>query len=1103
MEAKNFLKKLEEWFYWFWLVKYKLTILLTLLVILYWLISAYTIKKESQPDIKYWLISIVTVQVWVNPVDIDNSITQKIETEIKDVDWIKKITSNSRLGVSSVVVEFQNWIEISKALNDIKDKVDKVNLPNDAEDPLVEDIWTNVNIMYKAVFYWDDKQFPKDKLIDLVENLKKEVEWKWWINKFEIDWWSDFDWYILIDKDKLETIWLNIQDIGWLITSFSKNYPIWNYKIWDLNYDFRIEWENNTLKEFLEIPIKNWENNIIKLKDISQIRREYDNDSIEKIWFYNKFWYNAITANLEKTDWANVFNSAKTSKLLLEEKLKEAKYQWLNVSYMQDLSEEISKDFKDLRSNLIQTLLIVFIVLIIFSWFKEAFVALTLLPMAFLSTFALLNFLWLSLNFLTNFSFILALWIAIDTTIVIIEWTSHKIRQWFSVKNAILLSIYDYKRPLISWTATTLVALAPMMFLPWIMWKYLAYIPITLFWVLTFALIYSLTLNSWIFYVLYKDKKYYENKHDDELSDYEKEIVEQDRIWKTLINQENIWIRTKVLDRMWVVYNLIMRHFLKTRFIRLSIIFWSILSVILSIFVLSQWIWFELFPSWDNNRLDMSIEWKKWTDTKIMWNLLSDIENNLSKYQEIEEYTITVQDEIISIAIELYDKKERIKKNQLDSFQLEEKLLENLNYLNQIGYNVESKVLKWWPPQESQVWIKLIADDNQKFKQLINISKDFEKFFTDYNWLKNITNSSTDNPWQFVFDIKKDELIKLWLNPWQIISEIVWAINWINVWSINVNWEDRNIKIKFQQFDEKLIPSEFLNMSINTTKWKIKLSEILDYKIDNSIDTILREDTNITINVWADIENDFKMENWKKLQVSDVETKLDEFTKKYNFPNWITFSKWWENQENSDLIVATLTSFWIAVFLIFTILVLQFNSFAQPLIIIFVIYMWILWANLWLYLTWNPYSLPFWIWFVSLTWIIVNDAILLVDTINRKLSKMQDKLKWIIASWRERVEPILVTTLTTVGWVLPLAFQDIFWAWLAYTIVFWLLTWTVVTLFVVPILYYECFVEWWLYKRLFYGFFSWIFKFIIKYYKILILILLVIAIWFAINYFFK
>jgi len=115
-------------------------------------------------------------------------------------------------------------------------------------------------------------------------------------------------------------------------------------------------------------------------------------------------------------------------------------------------------------------------------------------------------------------------------------------------------------------------------------------------------------------------------------------------------------------------------------------------------------------------------------------------------------------------------------------------------------------------------------------------------------------------------------------------------------------------------------------------------------------------------------------------------------------------------------------------------------------------------------------SMTFAIWFIALTWVVVNDAIILLDRINRNLDRLvrnawdkvlvlDDYVEALVAAGRSRLQPIIVTTITTLFWVLPLALQDAFWAWLGYTIIFGLFAGSFMTLFIIPALYYTIYLR--------------------------------------------
>lgn len=1059
---------LDKWFFGFWVNNIRVSFLLIFLILFAWIFSVYSIPKESSPDVKFGIINISVSYPWVNPIDMDNLITQKIETEIKDIEWIKKISSASSVWFTSITVELDTWVDTRILLTDIKDKVDNLTLPSDAKEPNVTEISTNSSLMYEVLLYWDNKEFDSFTLTQKAILLKNKLEWKYGISNIDIwsawdmrmwsksSWQDDYQIKVLLDKSKIELLWLSINNISTLIKINNKDTPIWNFSVWELNYDFRFEWELSDINELKNITIRdNWITQV-KLSDIADFSFEYPSKEIRKIWGFNKNTLNYISLSFNKSKWLSIFKASKDSKTELEKIINNnSLFEWLKVSYSKDMGVNILEDYEKLSNTAISTVILVFLTIIFFVWLREWIIAIILIPLSFLITFIVLNFLWLSLNFLTNFSLVLTLWIAIDTVIVIIEWASEKMKLWYSRRNSILIAVRDFKSPLISWTLTTLCAFLPLMFLPWVIWKFLSFIPITVFSTLLAALVLSLTLSSALFLVLTKSKKDYhiDLRVEKNLRDSDRELLEIDRLNKISRNREVYTFREKLLEKLSIFYEKSLALILSSSVFKYIFVFAPIWLLILSFIFLSPKIWFVLFPSSDNWVLNISVDWKTWLNEEYMSKYLTYIDQSLSKVEEVKVYYTTVSKNNIGVYIDLLDKKYRSENWLKNIFEVEELINEKLSILKSQWLDVSVSAQKWWPPTWSAIWIKLVSDSASKFDTLKKVSDDFEDYLKSLKWTKNVISTSSDSPWQFVFTFNNDKLSNIWLNQNDIISELYFYTNWIKSWSIKSEYEDNEIVVLLKDFQDSLTPENIENLIINTKVWNIRVWDFVKYEFKKSVDLITREKWNIVISVWSEVE--------KWFLPTDIQPLLDKFALQYNFPDWIYFVKSWESQENMDLIISTFISLFISIFLIFSILVLQFNSFKQPIIILYSIVLALLWVNVWLYLTWNPYSMPFGIWFVALTWVVVNDAIILIDKMNRSLINIEKNndlninyLEMIIISWKTRLQPIIVTTLTTIFWVLPLAMQDEFWAWLWYTIIFWLMVWSFMTLYVIPILYY-------------------------------------------------
>ncbi len=1046
--------ELEKGFFWFFVKKYRVSLLLTFLLIFYWAFSLAYIPKESAPDIKFWIIWINTIYTWVNPTDIDDLITDKIEKEIKDIEWIKKISSTSSLWISSITVELETWVNTKNLLVDIKDKVEKVKLPDDAEEPVVNELSSNNELLTWLFLFWEKDKITREELFDKAIYLREKLEWKNNITDIDITPNPEYEILISLDKTKIENLGISISSISQVVRNYNKNTPLWSYNIWDLVYDYRISWERKNIEEIKKIPVISslWET--ITLQDIAEIKRDYKSkDIVNELWFFEKNWYYYVSLTINKKAKVSIFSTSNKFKTNLKDIFSTPEFKNIKYEFVNDLASEIIKDYKDLAKNWITTLFLVFLMLFIFLWFKEAIIATLLVSLAFFVTFIVLYQFWFSLNFLTNFSLLLTLWIALDTIIVVVEWASDKARIWYTPKIAVLLAIKEYYKPLISWTATTLVVFLPMMFLPWIMWKFLSYIPITIFITLLAWLILSLTLNSAIFMKLFRNKSYFipSKNQESTLNLEQKQLLEQDRIWKIQKDNKNWWFRYKLFWFLDNLYYKVLKNNVDKKFFRIIVIFVPLIFTILSLKYISPQLWFTLFPASDNTRINISVETKVWANTDFSKTYLKDIIPIVSSVKEVKIWSVKIEQNQIDITMELFDKSYRDRNLLKNSFEVEKELNQKFIALQQKWLKVEAKVQKWWPPSSSPIWIKLEALNNTYFDDLVLTSKDFEKFLSSVSWTKNVSTTSKDTPWQFIFKINEEKISSLWLTPNDILNEIFFMSSWISAWVIKWDYDDIDVKVKISDFENgNLSVYDIMSLNIKTSIWKIFIRDVLTYQVLPSISSISREDWKIVIKVESDLEN--------AKDTPFIQQKLQEYASSYKFPTWISFSAWGENEENKDLIISTLTSFVIAIFLIFTILVLQFNSYLQPAIILYTIVLAILWVNIWLYITWNPYSMPFAIWFIALTWIVVNNAIILIDKININLEKWMNRIEAVAESWRSRLRPILLTTLTTVFWILPLAMQDEFWAWLWYTIIFWLTFSTFLTLFVIPVMYYSLFL---------------------------------------------
>lgn len=299
------------------------------------------------------------------------------------------------------------------------------------------------------------------------------------------------------------------------------------------------------------------------------------------------------------------------------------------------------------------------------------------------------------MNFLTNFSLILSFGIAIDTIIVIVQAASMKLRIGYDPKTAIALALREYAIPIISGVSTTIVVFIPMMVLPGIMGKFLAYIPVTIFGVLASGLIFALTINSALYLLMVRPKKtYIEN---DGLLEYasreEKELLALERIGKTPITEEKVGIRTRILFALIQRYRKTLSYFLSKAYLRKIAIFSPLVFFMFGIMFLMPRLGFELFPADDNNIMTFSITGPVGTHTESMHAMIGDLTPIFANIPEIDRTSVVTTGNQVSGTIELIDKNTRKSLGQRDLFTLETIIADRLKPLLSKGLKVSTDTL--------------------------------------------------------------------------------------------------------------------------------------------------------------------------------------------------------------------------------------------------------------------------------------------------------------------------------------------------------------------------------------------------------------------------
>lgn len=674
------------------------------------------------------------------------------------------------------------------------------------------------------------------------------------------------------------------------------------------------------------------------------------------------------------------------------------------------------------------TLTFIFIILFLALSYKEALISLIAVPLTFFITFFVLYIRGDTINSLTLFSLVLSLGLLVDTFIVIMEGIFDNLRKGYRALDASLLSVAIFRKPLLSGVLTTVSAFVPMLLVSGILGEYLKVLPNTIAVTLLSSLFVSLVIVPAIASVMLKQKKAKSKKRQESLME------------KFLTNRLKAW------------YGKSVDNFLKKRKIKVRFTIILILGFAISLgLLITGRIPVKLFPNVDIDFTFIDIELPIGTDLDTTDEAVQKVENYFYTRPEIKNFVTTIgrtssfgfssggsnSDHLANIRINFVDEKDRDKK----SFDISDDYRNELKVFD--GVNITVRDFTGGPPTGAPIEVRI------KGPELSTISMIESQLITILNDTEGVIDIESDeniSPAEFAFVLDRDALGRSGLTVGEVSSFLRSAIFGVTATKVTLEGEDIDVVVKL---DDEAVNNvdDIKNLSITNNRGEnIKLARLADFTLSPSLAAIRHRDLDRTVSVRTGLEKGFTPTK----VVPEVEKKL----KETRIPKGYIVNFGGEVED----IQQSFTELWyamiVAVLLIMTILILQFNSFKTPLTIFFTLPLMLIGVVIGMLILRLPFSFSTFIGIVALGGIVVNDAIVLIDKANQNVNERKMPFrKAVTEAGVSRLQPIILTTVTTVIGVIPLAVADEFWYGLSTAIAFGLTFATILTLYVVPMFF--------------------------------------------------
>ena len=1091
--------------------------LLTGVIILFGILSYKSLPKELFPEIVLPTVLVRTIYPGNPPLDIENLITRPIEKEVESVKGVKEITSTSTQDASLIFVEFNTDVDIKVALQEVKDAVDKSKseLPNDLlQDPLVEDIdfseFPIININLSGDFSIEELKGYGEYLEDKIEAIPE-------ISKVEIRGVDDREIKINVDLLKLEAYALTFDDIEFAIAQENVSISGGEIKLGDTRRSVRTVGEFESIEDLEGIIIKRDGQVVVYLSDVADVIDGYE----EPQTFTRLNDQPVVSVQVIKKSGENLLSATDNIFAILDQASSSGAIPAdMSVTLTNDQSETIRNQLSNLENSMIMGVIFVILVLFYFLGTRNALFVGLAIPMSMFLSFIILAALGYKINLIVLFSLILALGLLVDNAIVVVENIYRYVDLGYEPFDAARLAVGEIAYPIITSTSTTIAAFLPLAFWGGMTGEFMKNLPITLIIVLTSSLFVALIIVpvfSATFIRVGPDRKnnmpnvkkgllisgiliiigvlfYLGNRN--VMGSLSVIFGVMGLLNAAFFRKAEQWFQNVFLLWLENFYLRVLKFALK----RYNPIFFFVGTIFLLIFTIAFFSMRDVnvtfFPDNEPAYINVITEMPIGTDVTATNTFIYELENDISAI--IEPYDNIIKSVLTTVGVG---------NDQFESGNVPHKALTTVSFVeyefrkgiitsdimrqmsDQLLYKYPGVILSIekddsGPPAGDPISLEIIGDD---FDGLLLLTDSILRRI-DESGIEGIEGLTMDldvgKP-ELLVRLNRDKLRRYGLSTYLVANTLRTALFGREVSDFKVGEEEYPINMRLKE-EYRYNSSSLLNMPIsyvdNGQTIQIPLSAIADVEYRSTYGSVQRKDLNRVITISSNV-----IEGYNATRINE---QLADLMSGYELPEGYEFAFGGEQQEQMESMKFLINALLIAVLLILMILVTQFNSLVKPAIIMASV----LFSTIGVFGGIATFKMDFvvvmmGIGIVSLAGIVVNNAIVLIDYI--ELLKQQKRREMglregeflpvtvavdcIIEGGRTRLRPVLLTAITTVLGLIPLAVglnisfggllrefkpniyfggdMVVFWGPISWTVIFGLTFATFLTLVIVPVMY--------------------------------------------------
>jgi multidrug efflux pump len=950
----------------------RLTISVLLFLMLAGAMAYVSIPKEAEPDIQIPILYVSLHYDGISPEDSERLLLRPMETALKSISGIKKMTSTAYQGGGNVLIEFQAGADLGKALDDVRNKVAQARpeLPDGADEPSVNEVNLSEFPILVITLSGD---VPERVLAASARELRDRIEELPPVLEANLQGVRDDLVEVVIDPGKLASYGLR-PDI--LIAGFAAGNQLVAAGALEGamgRYAIKVPSLLETVTDVANLPVVSTGTATVRVRDIASILPTLKEP--ETITRLNG--QPAVAIEVSKRSGANLIETVDMAKAVTEE-FKKLLPPGTEVSFSQDKSKDIRQLLFDLQNSVLAAVILVFIVILYALSMRASILIGLAIPASFLMGMLALSLWGYTVNIVVLFSLILAVGMLVDDAIIVTEYAERRMSEGMEKREAFAMASHKMTGPVVAATMTRVAAFSPLLFWPGIVGEFMKYLPITLIVTLSASMLYALIFVPTLGALIAKPFK-----HPPEHKDG---------------------------PYMWVVGKAV-RH----PFIVLFLAIGLLVSVPFAYFSYGKGAIF--FPDVEP---EFGLLYVKARGNLSIYEkdaLVAQAEERILGWPGVETvYTRTgagggmgndlAPDVIGTIQYEFVDWRERKEANAI--------LADLRVAMTGIpGVDIEVSVPQAGPPTGKAIQIELSADDPSGLNDVAVAVA--EKLVTVPDVI-DVSNGLPPPGVDWELQVDRAAAARYGIAPSTVGAMVQLVTGGLKLSDYRPAGADDAVDIVLRLPEDQRTIAALDQLRIQTAEGSVPISNFVTRVSAPTTGTLTRLDGTRTVTVSAGIREGVQADKVRALVVAELEAAgLEQIGVRYNLAG--------EDAEQAEAAAFLSKAAMAAVFLIFVVLLAQFNNFTSVWLVLSAVLMSTIGVFLGLMIMGQPFTIVMTgIGIIALAGVVVNNNIVLIDTYDTLRREGKLKIEAILQTCRERARPVVLTALTAILGVLPIAF---------------------------------------------------------------------------------